>query len=104
MRVVLDHVTKRFSDVTAVSEFSATLEDGELVSLLGPSGCGKSTLLNMLSGILPVSGGKIFFDDDSFLCCRFSGTEPLLRIVAEAGSKETAIAYVDKFKAMLGIA
>ncbi len=63
MRVVLDHVTKRFSDVTAVSEFSATLEDGELISLLGPSGCGKSTLLNMLSGILPVSGGKIFFDD-----------------------------------------
>ena len=63
MRVVLDHITKRFADVTAVSEFSATLEDGELVSLLGPSGCGKSTLLNMLSGILPVSGGKIYFDD-----------------------------------------
>ena len=63
MRVVLDHVTKRFADVTAVSEFSATLEDGELVSLLGPSGCGKSTLLNMLSGILPVSGGRIYFDD-----------------------------------------
>ena len=65
MRVVLDHVTKRFADVTAVSEFSATLEDGELVSLLGPSGCGKSTLLNMLSGILPVSGGKIYFDDQN---------------------------------------
>lgn len=63
MRVVLDHITKRFGDFTAVSEFSAVLEDGELVSLLGPSGCGKSTLLNMLSGILPVSGGKIFFDD-----------------------------------------
>lgn len=63
MRVVLDHITKRFADVTAVSEFSATLKDGELVSLLGPSGCGKSTLLNMLSGILPVSGGKIYFDD-----------------------------------------
>ena len=63
MRVVLDHVTKRFADVTAVSEFSATLEDGELVSLPGPSGCGKSTLLNMLSGILPVSGGRIYFDD-----------------------------------------
>ena len=64
MRVVLDHITKRFADNTAVSEFSATLNDGELVSLLGPSGCGKSTLLNMLSGILPVSGGKIYFDDD----------------------------------------
>ena len=63
MRVVLDHITKKFGDFTAVSEFSAVPEDGELVSLLGPSGCGKSTLLNMLSGILPVSGGKIFFDD-----------------------------------------
>ena len=63
MRVVLDHITKRFGDFTAVSEFSAVLEDGELVSLLGPSGCGKTTLMNMLSGILPVSGGKIFFDD-----------------------------------------
>ena len=63
MRVVLDHITKKFDDFAAVSEFSAVLEDGELVSLLGPSGCGKSTLLNMLSGILPVSGGKIFFDD-----------------------------------------
>ena len=63
MRVVLDHITKKFGDFTAVSEFSAVLEDGELVSLLGPSGCGKSTLLNMLSGIQPVSGGKIFFDD-----------------------------------------
>ena len=39
MRVVLDHITKRFGDFTAVSEFSAVLEDGELVSLLGPSGC-----------------------------------------------------------------
>ena len=57
-----------------------------------------------ISRISYEDGCKIFFDDDSFLCCRFSGTEPLLRIVAEASSKETAIAYVDKFKAMLGIA
>ena len=61
MRVVLDHITKRFSDVTAVSEFNATLEDGELVSLLGPSGCGKSTLLNMLSGRLEPSAGHVHY-------------------------------------------
>ncbi|MFQ9446740.1 MAG: hypothetical protein ACLR4A_04725 [Christensenellales bacterium] len=52
MRVVLDHITKRFSDVTAVSEFNATLEDGELVSLLSARpAAAESTLLNMLSGI-----------------------------------------------------
>ena len=64
MRVRLEHLTKRFSDVTAVSDFSASLEHGELISLLGPSGCGKSTILNMLAGILPVTDGKIYFDDD----------------------------------------
>ena len=52
MKVTLEHLTKKFSDVTAVSDFSATLEHGELISLLGPSGCGKSTILNMLAGIL----------------------------------------------------
>ena len=64
MRVRLEHLTKKFRDVTAVSDFSASLEHGELISLLGPSGCGKSTILNMLAGILPVTSGKIYFDDD----------------------------------------
>lgn len=64
MRVRLENVTKEFKDNVAVNNFSATFEDGELVVLLGPSGCGKSTILNMLSGILNVTSGKIYFDDD----------------------------------------
>lgn len=64
MRVRIDHLTKRFGDFTAVNDFNMTFEDGKLVALLGPSGCGKSTILNMLSGILPVTDGRIFFDDD----------------------------------------
>lgn len=65
MRVRLENVTKTFAGGTiAVNDFSAVFEDGELVVLLGPSGCGKSTMLNMLSGILPVTSGKIYFDDD----------------------------------------
>ena len=64
MKVTLNHLTKRFGKTTAVDDFSATLPDGELISLLGPSGCGKSTILNMLAGIIPVSGGQILFDSD----------------------------------------
>ena len=64
MRVVMENLSKKFGHFTAVDNFSVTLEDGELVCLLGPSGCGKSTVLNMLAGILPVSGGKIFFDGE----------------------------------------
>ena len=64
MRIRLEHIVKRFDDNTAVNDFSAVIESGELVTLLGPSGCGKSTMLNMLSGILYPTEGKIYFDDD----------------------------------------
>lgn len=48
-------------------------------------------------------GCKVFFEDGSFVCCRFSGTEPLLRIFAEADNAETAMGYIVKFKQMLNI-
>lgn len=64
MRVIMENLTKKFGHFIAVNDFSMTLEDGELVCLLGPSGCGKSTVLNMLAGILPVTSGRIFFDEE----------------------------------------
>ncbi len=64
MRVRMEHLTKKFGTFTAVDDFSVILEDGELMCLLGPSGCGKSTVLNMLAGILPVTKGRIWFDEE----------------------------------------
>lgn len=48
-------------------------------------------------------GCKVYFDDDSFVICRFSGTEPLLRIFAEASDASTAARYIDDFKKFLGM-
>lgn len=48
-------------------------------------------------------GCKVYFEDDSFVICRFSGTEPLLRIFAESDNKETAEKYIADFKAFLNI-
>ena len=71
MKVELQHLTKIFpsrdkkgKDVVAVSDFTFSIPDGELIGLLGPSGCGKSTTLYMLSGLEKPTGGKIFFGDD----------------------------------------
>ena len=64
MRVVMENLTKKFGQFTAVKDFTLTLEHGELVCLLGPSGCGKSTVLNMLAGIQPVTSGRILFDEE----------------------------------------
>lgn len=42
-------------------------------------------------------GCKVYFEDNSFVICRFSGTEPLLRIFAEAGDAATARGYIQAF-------
>jgi NitT/TauT family transport system ATP-binding protein len=35
---------------------------GDFISLIGPSGCGKSTVLKLISGLIPVTGGRIVVD------------------------------------------
>lgn len=48
-------------------------------------------------------GCKVYFEDDSFVICRFSGTEPLLRIFAESAIQEKALNYIKEFKEFLKI-
>ena len=48
-------------------------------------------------------GCKVYFADGGFVICRFSGTEPLLRIYAEADSSSRANAYIAAFRRMLGL-
>jgi multiple sugar transport system ATP-binding protein len=62
-RVTYDHVTKRFGDLTAVSDLDITIEDREFLVFVGPSGCGKSTSLRMLAGLEEITEGRIFIDD-----------------------------------------
>lgn len=61
--VRIEHVFKRFGDVTAVSDFDLTVRDGEFVSLLGPSGCGKTTSLRMIAGFERATEGEIYIGD-----------------------------------------
>ena len=48
-------------------------------------------------------GCKVYFEDSSFVICRFSGTEPLLRIFAESSTKEKATEYVTAWKNFLNL-
>ncbi len=57
--VVLDGVTRRFAETTAVDNLSLRVEAGEFLSLLGPSGCGKTTTLRMLAGFEHPDAGDI---------------------------------------------
>lgn len=72
MKVLFDHVTKRFpgrgknkhEEVIAVDDFAFEIPDGKLIGLLGPSGCGKSTALNLICGLLTPTEGRILFGDE----------------------------------------
>ena len=48
-------------------------------------------------------GCKVYFKDDSWVICRFSGTEPLLRMAAEAETKDIADAYIAMWRDFLGL-
>ncbi len=50
-----------------------------------------------------MDGCKVYFDDDSSVVCRFSGTEPLLRVFAEGRSEAQALSYIAAWRAMLGL-
>jgi phosphomannomutase len=48
-------------------------------------------------------GCKVYFEDGGFVSCRFSGTEPLLRIFAEADEREKAVRSIEAFRKLLNI-
>lgn len=48
--------------VTAASDVSAEIGDGEFIVLVGPSGCGKSTILRMIAGLESITAGELTID------------------------------------------
>ncbi len=49
----------------AVNDVSFTINDGEIFGFLGPSGAGKSTVQNIITGLLKLQKGEIFYDNVS---------------------------------------
>ncbi len=54
-------VTKQFSGLTAVDGVDLHIAAGSIHGMVGPNGAGKTTLFNLVSGLYPVSAGRIRF-------------------------------------------
>jgi branched-chain amino acid transport system ATP-binding protein len=62
---------KNFGGVTAVDDFTYSLDTGHLHAIIGPNGAGKTTIFNLITGIYPPTSGEIVFDGH-----RLNGLQP----------------------------
>ena len=61
MLLELDDVHVHYGAIAALKGISVTVDEGEIVTLLGANGAGKTTTLKTISGLRPVSAGRIRF-------------------------------------------
>ncbi|TAL84006.1 MAG: branched-chain amino acid ABC transporter ATP-binding protein/permease [Candidimonas sp.] len=57
----IEGVRKEFGGLVAVNDISFALRAGEIMGLIGPNGAGKSTTFNLITGVLPLTAGKVSF-------------------------------------------
>jgi branched-chain amino acid transport system permease protein len=59
--MTVEAAQRRFGGLMAVDNVSFEVRAGEILGLIGPNGAGKTTMFNLITGALPLSGGRIVF-------------------------------------------
>ena len=57
----VERVRKQFGGLVAVNDVSFSIRAGEICGLIGPNGAGKSTTFNLVTGVLPMTSGRVRF-------------------------------------------
>lgn len=60
--IVIDNLTKKYADFTAVDSISLRVKRGETLGILGPNGAGKTTTLEMIEGLKSITSGTVRLD------------------------------------------
>ena len=60
-------MTKKFGNFTAVNNFTVSIKENEIFTILGHNGAGKTTAIYMLTGLLKPSSGNAIIYGDSIL-------------------------------------
>ncbi len=58
----LSGVSRRFAGLLAVDALDLAVRPGTIHAVIGPNGAGKTTLFNLVSGLVPVTAGRILLD------------------------------------------
>ena len=63
--VEVKNISFSYGKTEILKDLSLDIREGEFMVLLGPSGCGKTTLLNCIAGLLDLTDGQIWIEDDN---------------------------------------
>jgi iron complex transport system ATP-binding protein len=66
-----------------LSEISAQIHSGYLITLLGPNGVGKSTLLNCITGLLPIKAGTVKLNNRDILTLKIAHIAKIIAYVPQ---------------------
>ena len=55
-------IRKHFGGVEVLKDVTLSAPGGRVTAVIGPNGAGKSTLANVISGLIPLDGGRVEFD------------------------------------------
>jgi len=81
----VEHISKRYGAVTALTDVSLRLERGEVLGLIGDNGAGKSTLIKIICGFQQPTSGRILLN----------GEEITFSSVTDARAKGVDVVYQD---------
>ncbi|MGI6772008.1 MAG: ABC transporter ATP-binding protein [Acutalibacteraceae bacterium] len=65
--IIIENLTKKYGDITAVDSLNLSIEEGELFALLGLNGAGKTTTIKMLSCLTRPTEGDAQLLGDSII-------------------------------------
>jgi simple sugar transport system ATP-binding protein len=81
----VEHISKRYGAVTALTDVSLRLERGEVLGLIGDNGAGKSTLIKIICGFQQPTSGRMLLN----------GEEVTFSSVTDARAKGVDVVYQD---------
>ncbi|MGD2035838.1 MAG: ATP-binding cassette domain-containing protein, partial [Bacteroidales bacterium] len=77
--IKVEHITKKFNDVTVLRDVSVIFHEGKTNLIIGKSGSGKTVLVKSIIGLHRVDSGKIFFHDRDFVTMSVKQKQELRR-------------------------
>ena len=98
----IEHLTKKYKDVTAVDDLSLKVNRGELFSLLGVNGAGKTTTIKMLSCLAKPTTGDAFLNGNS-ICTDAAAVKSIIAISPQETAVAPGLTVMENMELMCGI-